>query len=420
MFTTIKSQLDNYYPPLPTNDIQVEYSVVPVIKDNYLDLPTDNMDIVELKWSSPQFPQSSHKYKFCAILTKKVPASTVCSDNKVQMDFMRCVEHNVTSMLIKNFDLNKTSFVTLYVFDVDIGTSSAYKTIQINRYNDKLKDLSTESNDITYETKRPISDKNEILLKDGSLVEGNLAGINDALETYNFYVNDSVHKIETNKTLLILNVCTGYVKLAIYREKHLLRMTDSITGFRRFLIMNAQNGKLTFKVLNDDHQPKTFKIWASSLPESSHYPQLPSDTSIKASRRSCTSVTFQWIKTSDREISYCMYRHPYNGHDLLKEITTNHETPNTCITVLPKANLVGCYTSITNKQNTPTEKAMVNSIIEATVDNLAPGKTYRFEMYASKKDIKTKIQYHLQYRTIFARTLDTCQETKYSSLVSFT
>ncbi|VDM28111.1 unnamed protein product [Toxocara canis] len=255
---------------------------------------------------------------------------------------------------------------------------------------------------------------NENRLVDARLQTGKLAGFKGATQSFDFSVR--YRGADQRKVLLVLHACDGYIRVAIYRNGRLLRRSDPFSGFRRFVVMNALSGHLTIQIVNDDSKPKLFRLWASTNPERSPYPQLPDDTSIKETRRSCSSTTLQWLKAADLEIRYCLYRRKESVH-YVEELVSKHA--NLCSGRMPETDLIGCYTHFADRRSNVKNASKgylsiadeygsddVDGIIETTVTDLSPNTIYRFDLLA--EPVHRAHSQQLPYRTVWVKTRAFC------------
>uniref|UniRef100_A0A0N4ZCL2 Protein NDNF n=1 Tax=Parastrongyloides trichosuri TaxID=131310 RepID=A0A0N4ZCL2_PARTI len=432
MFTTIERQIDEYYAPIP-EDTTINYSVKPHIYDrNIIEKKDIEYVDIRLTWLyDKKFELGRHKH--CAIVSKNYIEPSKCMDHMKTMDMMHCDTEYNNEMTLKKIKFDDNIHIIVYVFDTRFGSSNVFKPIHIkkenvriqNAYDDILFSTSTEEEEeiiaTTEETTTTTTTTttsipfihDQVPLLDGIVYESGFEKNGKVIENFNFTilqsrVKDNITETDkVSKTLLIVNTCSGYIKLSIFRGTQLLRKTEPITGFRRFLIMNVQRGSLRFEITNIDNESKKYKVWASTKPTKSPYPQLPSEPSLKIVGRNCNSITIQWFKAADKKINYCMYRYPFNETDLSLLQLKSNTNQNYCYTKLSKKNLVGCYTSYGIEKDVYNPKGITsNSLIEATLEGLSPNKTYKFEMFATKK--VGKKSYHLPYRAIIANTLENC------------
>uniref|UniRef100_A0A0K0DSZ6 NDNF_C domain-containing protein n=1 Tax=Strongyloides stercoralis TaxID=6248 RepID=A0A0K0DSZ6_STRER len=413
LFTTIERQIDEYYAPLP-DDTTVHFEVTPHYYDKNINKMI-NVEFVDIKlsWANDsKFENGRHKY--CAVITKNFIKSSMCFNNRISMDKMHCDSKNKNKIFEENMQ------IILYIFDIRYGSVNAFSPVQLKKEDIKFKipysNIILNRNNSTSITTKTVTkmlsilESSQIILPDGVLYEASFNKNDNILQNFNFTINPNISKKnnnETEKILLIINGCSGYIKLAIYRGNVLLRKTEEITGFRRFLIMNVNEGNLRFEITNIDGKDKQYKIWASSKPIKSPYPQLPSEPSLKIIHRSCKTVTIQWFKAIDKKINYCMYKYPLNETNLNKISFKSDPTLDYCYPKLFKKNMIGCYTSYGVEKDVYNPKGIAsNSLIEATLEDLIPNQVYKFEMFATKK--VGKKYYHLPYRALITKTMKHC------------
>ncbi|KAK6013362.1 hypothetical protein OSTOST_21325, partial [Ostertagia ostertagi] len=158
----------------------------------------------------------------------------------------------------------KRYFITLFVRDSLHGSTSSYETLEVN--------LKRTVDNSSQEAK-----KDEVQsLHNAVLESGNLPPKKSSTLDYQFIVPSNTTK--SNKVLLIVHACEGYVRMSVYRNGKLLKRSEPFSGFRRFLVVNVHSGQLRFQISNDDAKPKTVHLWASTQADQSPYPKLPEDT----------------------------------------------------------------------------------------------------------------------------------------------
>ncbi|KAE9415130.1 hypothetical protein Angca_009314, partial [Angiostrongylus cantonensis] len=345
----------------------------------------------------------ANRYRFCAIASRRVPDWAVCGELNEGLESIHCVPQTNNSIVIQNlsndpicsvnhclfdFGSGKRYFITVFVRDSLRGSTSSYETLEVN-----LK-RPTETN--TMMEKKVETN----LLHDGILETGQLFPRKGSSLYYRFIVSNNT-KI-SNKVLLIVHACEGYVRMSVLRNGNLLKRSEPFSGFRRFLVVNVHSGQLRFQVTNDDSRPKAIHLWASTEADKSPYPKLPEDTSVKVLRRTCSTATLQWLRSADEHAEYCIYMRRENAN-YLEELVS--KASNLCEGGLESSELVGCYA-----HRGPTIEAMLNNdsigLIETTIVGLSPAKTYRFDLLA------TPLQHihaqSLPYRTVWARTTNSC------------
>ncbi|TMS39368.1 hypothetical protein L596_005903 [Steinernema carpocapsae] len=381
--TTIQSQLESHYPPLP-DDLQLAHFIFPN--------PAGDDQIVQVSWQIPAKIKKMHppnRYRFCAVVSRKQPDYTFCDEMGENLESIHCVNQTTNHLNINNLRSGRKYFVTVFIRDQVSGGTSALRPLEVH--------VPEEENEQKALARTEPKTDSSFTLFDAQLQAGKLKGEKGMSQMYDFAVHNLT---EDQKVLLVLHACDGYVRVAIYRNGRLLRRSDPFSGFRRFLVLNAQDGELKIQIINDDNKPKMFRLWASMKPEKSPYPQLPDDTSIKEIRRTCDSTTLQWLRAFDTQVRYCLYRRK-ESVNYLEELVSKHA--NLCSGTLPEKDLVGCY----NHFGKPSDsKAIVDGIIETTVDRLEPDTTYRFDLLARPME-KTHSQ-ELPYRTVWVKTRAFC------------
>uniref|UniRef100_A0A0N5C9E3 NDNF_C domain-containing protein n=1 Tax=Strongyloides papillosus TaxID=174720 RepID=A0A0N5C9E3_STREA len=418
LFTTVERQIDEFYAPLP-DDTTLHYEVFPHKYDkNTIEKNDVNLVDINLSWEfDPKF--EPFKYKHCAVLTRNFMKPSTCLDNRMPLEKMYCNVESNNNMTIEKIKIEKNMQILLYVFDLHMGSINVFPPLQINRtdmkFEEPYKDIFIGNDEGVPRMKTTTTTKlatvtipPRITLPDGILYEASFQKNDGISQNFNYFVQPSLNKgNDSGKILLILNACSGYIRLSIFKGEVLLRNTEEITGFRRFLIMNVHEGSLRFEITNLDNESKKYKIWVSGRPTKSPYPQLPSEPSLKIVHRTCKTVTIQWYKAIDKKINYCMYRYPLNDTDLTNISFKSDPNIDYCYPKLSKKNIIGCYTSYGVEKDVYNPKGITsNSLIEATLEELIPNQVYKFEMFATKK--VGKKSYHLPYRALIAKTMENC------------
>ncbi|ETN68932.1 hypothetical protein NECAME_05388, partial [Necator americanus] len=330
----------------------------------------------------------ANRYRFCAIVSRKVPDWAVCGELNEGLESIHCVLQTNNSMIIQKLRSGKRYFITLFVRDSLHGSTSSYETLEVNlRKNPEKNHMEVKKEEGK-------------LLHDGVLETGTLPAKKAATIDYQFVVSSNA--TQSGKVLLIVHACDGYVRMSVYRNGKLLKRSEPFSGFRRFLVVNVRSGQLRFQIANDDPRTKSVHLWASTQAEKSPYPKLPEDTSVKVVRRSCSTATLQWLRSADEHAEYCIYMRRENAN-YLEELVS--KVNNLCEGGLESSNLVGCYS-----HRGPTLEALLRDdsvgLIETTVVGLEPAKTYRFDLLATP--LQRLHAQSLPYRTVWVRTGNSC------------
>ncbi|VDM60357.1 unnamed protein product [Angiostrongylus costaricensis] len=346
----------------------------------------------------------ANRYRFCAIASRRIPDWAVCGELNEGLESIHCVPQTNNSIVIQNlskslfdFGSGKRYFITVFVRDSLRGSTSSYETLEVNLRRPTEtstmmeKKVEMHSSESMFETN---------LLHDAILETGQLFPRKGSSLDYRFIVSNNT--TISNKVLLIVHACEGYVRMSVLRNGNLLKRSEPFSGFRRFLVVNVHSGQLRFQVTNDDSQPKTIHLWASTEADKSPYPKLPEDTSVKVLRRTCSTATLQWLRSADEHAEYCIYMRRENAN-YLEELVS--KASNLCEGGLETSELVGCYA-----HRGPTIEAMLNNdsigLIETTIVGLSPAKTYRFDLLATP--LQRIHAQSLPYRTVWARTTNSC------------
>uniref|UniRef100_A0A7I4YNR8 NDNF_C domain-containing protein n=1 Tax=Haemonchus contortus TaxID=6289 RepID=A0A7I4YNR8_HAECO len=377
-----QEEMDAFYPPLP-HDTRLAYAI------SKGDSSETNQVLITWKAADRVRSAEANRYRFCAIVSRRVPDWAVCGELNEGLESIHCVPQTNNSMIIQKLRLGKYYFITLFVRDSLHGSTSSYETLEVN--------LRRPVESSSQETK-----KDEVQsLHNAVLESGNLPPKKSSTLDYQFVV--PTNETKSNKVLLIVHACEGYVRMSVYRNGKLLKRSEPFSGFRRFLVVNVHSGQLRFQISNDDAKPKTVHLWASTQTDQSPYPKLPEDTSVKVVRRSCSTATLQWLRSADEHAEYCIYMRRENAN-YLEELVS--KASNLCEGGLESSELVGCYSHRGPSLETILAQDDSIGLIETTVVGLEPAKTYRFDLLATP--LQRPQAQSLPYRTVWARTSNSC------------
>lgn len=135
--------------------------------------------------------------------------------------------------------------------------------------------------------------------------------------------------------------------------------------------------------------------------------------SIKIMKRTCSSVTLQWMKSHNTKVRYCLYKRREEAKYIDELISNNSDF---CRNDIPGSELAACHTIYTRpeafvlKPMSSTAKIYdyegdtYNPIFETTVTGLEAGATYNFDLLA--QPLHRSHTQQLPYRTVWARTLN--------------
>ncbi|MFH4973802.1 hypothetical protein AB6A40_000511 [Gnathostoma spinigerum] len=456
--TTLESRLIEQYPPLPT-DKSVHYEILNVHTTDNINTSIDDLPklpsvyegvSVKIRWRIPHEirmlsksneVQLWNRYRFCTVISRKQSDWTVCDELSESLESIHCVNQTVDHLIIDKLLAGHHYYVTVFFRDGVSGGTSTLRPLEIHI--PEMNEID-ESYAVLQERAIDKDDKKVHPLADAQMITGRLASSKNAAQSYKFVIRNP--GATRKKVLLVVHGCDGYIRVAIYRNGHHLKNSDPFSGFRRFLVTSTQSAILHIRLINDDSKPKVFRLWASITPEKSPYPKLPDDTSMKETRRSCSSVTLQWLRAADAFVRYCLYRRKETVQ-FLEELVSKHI--NLCDGQMPSEDLVGCYdnkrsetikyygmenfekrmnntngsaySSEFDKSDTAMKGAgcisdevdetinvanSMNGIIETTVHGLQSDTTYRFDLLA--RPLHKAHTNELPYRTIWVKTRAFC------------
>ncbi|EYB86702.1 hypothetical protein Y032_0274g1010 [Ancylostoma ceylanicum] len=291
-----QDEMDAFYPPLP-HDTRLAHAVSKSDEN-----PETNQVLITWKAVDRVRTAEANRYRFCAIVSRKVPDWAVCGELNEGLESIHCVPQTNNSMIIQKLRSGKRYFITVFVRDSLHGSTSSYETLEVNLRRAPEKNHTETRKD------------EEKSLHDAVLEAGTLPAKKGSTVDYQFMV--STNATQSSKVLLIVHACDGYVRMSVYRNGKLLKRSEPFSGFRRFLIVNVHSGQLRFQIANDDSRSKSVHLWASTQAEKSPYPKLPEDTSVKVVRRSCSTATLQWLRSADEHAEYCIYMRRENANYL--------------------------------------------------------------------------------------------------------
>ncbi|KAF1757870.1 hypothetical protein GCK72_014327 [Caenorhabditis remanei] len=385
-------RLEDQYPPLP-HDTRLATNT---LNDNSYSR-RDEVS-TQINWKiSPQVRNAEPgRYRICTIVSRQDPEfAGMCDHVEEGVETVKCVPQTNNSVVIGHLRRDRTYYVTVFVRDHKRGTSSAYEvqTIHISPLTEIV-----SHRKVTRNVPRKQKKSAPRVLTDGQLEQVELEPKKGTFVNLKFFVNTIPEGNATQSAMLIVHACDGLVRINLFRNGKILKRTDSFSGFRRFVVTNIRSGHLRFQIVNDDGSSKTIRVWASTDFETSPYPNLPDDTSVKIVDRSCSSASIQWIRAHDSHVKYCVYKRKENSNFLEQLVSL---ADNLCEGGLSSSTLVGCYTHspiITHADS--------QSLIETTIENLHPASTYRLDLLAIPLD-RPNAQ-ALPYRTIWVRTNRFC------------
>ncbi|CAJ0929016.1 unnamed protein product, partial [Mesorhabditis belari] len=385
--STTQKALDEQYPPLP-EDTRLGHAVAPQEQDASA--------LISWKTSSKIRKAPIGKYRFCAVVSKTENEYAVCDHLHEGLESIHCVESDRNQMRIDKLRLGQQYFVSVFVRDSTTGAASSYSTLQLS-----IPSSTNEKNLAV--TQKP---SEAVVLQDGEFVQGDVPAGKGSLLGYDMSLDDAR---TAKRVLLVVHSCSGFIRVNIYRNGRLLKKSEVFSGFRRFLVLNPNGGRLRFEVINEERRGKTVRLWASSRPTQSPYPLLPDDTSVRVSRRTCQSTTLQWVRAPDDAIEYCLYKRLESARFLEHLVS---KADDLCAGGL-SSSLVGCYSPRGPRKgrevripDDSSAEEQHTGLIETRVDRLIPNTTYRFDLLA--RPINRSNSQFLPYRTVWVRTAKTC------------
>ncbi|CAD6191247.1 unnamed protein product [Caenorhabditis auriculariae] len=365
-------RVEEQYPPLP-RDTRLAYSLLGPSSDGQ-----DSRAIITWKISPTVRNAEAGRYRTCAILSRRPPAWAACEHVDEGVEAIKCVPQTNNSVFISSLRHGKPYFITVFVRDNLRGSSSPYEVLRI------------ETDAPVQPAVRFSRKQKPKLLLNSKLESGKLDAKKGALLNYRFALAPVNHSLPTTRTaLVVVHVCDGFVRMNVFRNGRLLKQSEPFSGFRRIAITNVRNGHLRFQIVNQDQKPKTVRIWASTQSSDSPYPSLPDDTSVKASSRTCSSATLQWLRAADPHVRYCVYKRRESANFLEQLVS---KAGNLCEGGIASSELVGCFSHSSSPSSA--------SLIETTVSHLKSSSTYRFDLLATP--LQRPSAQALPYRTIWS------------------
>lgn len=347
--------------------------------------------------------KASKRYRFCVTVSRKQPKWTICDELGGNLESVHCVNQTTNTLNISNLKTGNLYYITVFIRDIESGGTTALEPSGM------FIPPSNTRKSYLHESSTLNVGKKMHKLPDAKLKNGKLAARQGSVQSYRFHVHQAA--ADQRKILIVIYACTGFVRMAVRRKGEEIFRSNSFSGYHRFLVTDVITGYITVDVINDDEKAKKFRIWASTAPQKIPYPQMPENTSIKIMKRTCSSVTLQWMKSHNTEVRYCLYKRREEAKNIGELIEKNRDF---CHTNVPGSELVACYTIYTkpeafvlksndNIRSYDYEGDAYNPIFETTVSGLHPGTAYHFDLLA--QPLHRSHTQHLPYRTVWARTL---------------
>ncbi|KAK5978925.1 hypothetical protein GCK32_012553 [Trichostrongylus colubriformis] len=216
-----QDEMDAFYPPLP-HDTRLAHAA------SKGDSSETSQVLITWKAADGVRLAEANRYRFCAIVSRRVPDWAVCGELNEGLESIHCVPQTNNSMIIQKLRSGKRYFITLFVRDSLHGSTSSYETLEVN--------LRKTIESSSQETK-----KDEVQsLHNAVLESGNLPPRKGSALEYQFIV--PTNTTTSNKVLLIVHACEGYVRMSVFRNGKLLKRSEPFSGFRRFLVVNVHSG----------------------------------------------------------------------------------------------------------------------------------------------------------------------------------
>ncbi|RCN38309.1 hypothetical protein ANCCAN_15789 [Ancylostoma caninum] len=118
--------MDAFYPPLP-HDTRLAHAVSKSDEN-----PETNQVLITWKAVDRVRTAEANRYRFCAIVSRKVPDWAVCGELNEGLESIHCVPQTNNSMIIQKLRSGKRYFITVFVRDSLHGSTSSYETLEVN------------------------------------------------------------------------------------------------------------------------------------------------------------------------------------------------------------------------------------------------------------------------------------------------
>lgn len=391
VYVTSESKMDEFFPKLPRRK-----------RLNLLNITTNG---VTVSWDhSPSvnlYKQSEVQY--CLVLSAVKYYATYCEltqEQRLSNNFneLQTVKNSKTNQMQNTLSVAP---VTSSILGKPTVACTQYKTTYIfenlapdTKYHLSLFAVNTHTGgSVAYEGASFVTriekqyTNTVVTLRDGRMYASYLNPARASFRLYEYPV-DHFHR----QIVVTVQPCTGYIRVNLYKDGQILRKSI-FEELKTFVVANVKPGVLRIKVVNDDSDAKLYKIWASVKPSRNPYPRLPVDTSIKVLEhsRTCRSVTLAWLGSTEKH-DYCLYKR-MEEEEYFKQLIL--EESNQCQGPPAKMEKIFCRRFKVNNDS--------ELIMKASVTDLKPSTTYRFDLYASKPN-----RQQLSYRTVWVKTKRDC------------
>lgn len=388
VYVTTESKMDEFFPKLPRkkrlNLINITTKAVTVSWDHS---PSVNL----YKQTEVQYclVMSAVKYyaTYCELTQEQRPSSFNDQQNfrNSKSNHMQNTMSSVNANSIGKPIVACTQYKTTYLFEnLEPDTKYHLSLFAINTHSGGS--VAFEGASFVTRIEKQFTDT-VVTLRDGRMYASYLNPARASFRLYEYPVDHFRRQV-----VITVQPCTGYIRVNLYKDGQILRKSV-FEELKTFAITNVKPGVLRIKVVNDDSDAKLYKIWASIRPSRNPYPRLPVDTSIKVLEhgRTCNSVTLAWLGSTEKH-DYCLYKR-MEEEEYFKQLIL--EESNQCQGPPAKMEKIFCRRFKVNNDS--------QLIMKASVKELKPATTYRFDLYASKPN-----RQQLSYRTVWVKTKRDC------------
>ncbi|KAK6039296.1 hypothetical protein COOONC_23199, partial [Cooperia oncophora] len=179
-----QDEMDAFYPPLP-HDTRLAYAV------SKGDSSETNQVLITWKAADRVRSAEANRYRYCAIVSRRVPDWAVCGELNEGLESIHCVPQTNNSMIIQKLRSGKRYFITLFVRDSLHGSTSSYETLEVNL-------RKTVDNSSQEEKEDEVKSLHNAVLE-----SGNLPAKKGSTLDYQFVVPSDVVKSNKVKTSII-------------------------------------------------------------------------------------------------------------------------------------------------------------------------------------------------------------------------
>uniref|UniRef100_A0AC34RJF1 Protein NDNF C-terminal domain-containing protein n=1 Tax=Panagrolaimus sp. JU765 TaxID=591449 RepID=A0AC34RJF1_9BILA len=363
-FTTIQSNLDKQYPPLP-RDGQLSHDI-------YNDHDDFMLYNIVFRWKMPaaieqlnNLKHQLHRYKFCILLASK-PVYNLCPGKNIINEAEHCVDQTTNHLIIKKLRSKGSLFATLFVRDANNQGTSALRPIEIKLPIDPIDEEITARKKII----RKEDQSMVVHLIDGVVDEWVFPPVRNDVRNYDYIVP------KTQKTVnvqFVIRVCSGSVEIRVDKNGKRIKAFSHVSGAtRRFAIMANSEEVIRIQMMNHKNREAGFDIWASTQPEWNPFPQLPDDVNLHAQSNKCDSADLQFYRVFDQHVAYCLYYEKVTFASTFKQKHMN--ATEQCWPSKPPGELVTCF----EEDRAADPERAKEELIHMTVPGLRPNTIYRF------------------------------------------